>query len=450
MNEQDLRRIWAQIDLSPEADDRIRGELMQALCRPERRGSLSIRLRRVERRLSKTMLTAIVIGALLTVAAIAAAAGKLPLVRSAQQPRLTESETPSPTPTAAEEKSFLDHSLPSDEAEAAPPPEATPFVSEEAAEALQEPADTEGPSAKETSEDTKDRQVGWKWINGRIYYFLDDETTATGWQMIDGKTYYFLDSGIQAYGWKEINGSWYFFDYFEGGAMTTGWLTKLETGMYYFGEDGRMATGWQEINGNTYYFLDSGVQAYGWKEINGSWYFFDYFEGGAMATGWLTKLETGKYYFGEDGRMATGWQKIDRNMYYFLDSGARAAGWQEIDGAWYYFDLFPDTDTVCVPGAMATGWQEIDGEWYYFREDGALDPAAHDPDTSPLPSGDDEAPNNEWTSAEPPDPEAAPPASDAPEERPAEEPPASDSSVEPAPFDDSVFADTEAQSGEEP
>ena len=414
MNEQDLRRIWAQIDLSPEADDRIRRELMQALRRPEQGRFPLIRLRRVERRLSKTMLAAIVIGALLTVAAIAAAAGKLPLVRSAHQPRLTESETPPPTPTAAEEQSFLDYGLPSDEAEAAPPPEATPCVSEAAAEALPEPTDTERPSAKETSEEANDRQAGWKWINGRVYYFLDNETTATGWQIIDRKTYYFLDSGVQAYGWKEINGSWYYFDYFEGGAMATGWLTNLETGKYYFGEDGRMATGWQKIDGNMYYFLDNGVQAGGWQEIDGAWYYFDFFPNtfcvpGAMATGWLTKLETGNYYLGEDGR-------------------------------------------------MVTGWQEIDGEWYYFREDGALDPAAHDPDTSSLHPGDDAAPDSEATSAEPPDPgagpeatpEDAPPASDAPAEESAEEPPASENSTDPAPSEDSVFADTEARTVEEP
>jgi len=451
MNGQDLRGIWAQIDLSPEADDRIRRELMQALRRPEQRSFPLIRLRRVERRLSKTILAAIVIVALLTVAAIAAAAVKLPAAVFSWQLHLTESEAPTPTVAG------------SDEAEAMPTAATSPYAPETAAEVLPEPvADTDKPVIKDSAEETPDRRAGWQWINGKMYYFLDDGTKAAGWQEIDGKMYYFLDDGAWAVFLCTDNGS---VRYDAGNpddfTPVSGWLSDYQK-RYYLGEDGRVLTGWQVIDGESYYFLSDGTQARGWQKINGSWYYFDIFPkaggvSGAMVTGWLTNWESDRYYLGTDGRMATGWQEIDGKTYYFMADGAQVCGWQGIDDSWYYFDPFQSVDGMS--GAMATGWQEIDGEWYYFREDGTLDAAEPDPVAFPFRSDEEAAaPYVEDSSAEPTDPEGAPesasgdapPASSAPAEEPAEEPPTSEYSIDPAPSEDSGFEDTEARIVEDP
>jgi len=268
MNGQDLRGIWAQIDLSPEADDRIRRELMQALRRPEQRSFPLIRLRRVERRLSKTILAAIVIVALLTVAAIAAAAVKLPAAVFSWQLHLTESEAPTPTVAGP------------DEAEAMPTAATSPYAPETAAEVLPEPvADTDKPVIKDSAEETPDRRAGWQWINGKMYYFLDDGTKAAGWQEIDGKMYYFGDDGIMQTGIKKVGGY-----------------------KYYFGDDGVMRTGMQEISGKRYCFGKDGVMLTGMAKYDGSWYYFS--SKGVMQTGWKT-IKKQKYYFDtESGKRA--------------------------------------------------------------------------------------------------------------------------------------------------
>ena len=67
------------------------------------------------------------------------------------------------------------------------------------------------------------------------------------------------------------------------------------------------------------------------------------------------------YYFGADGTMKTGWQKIGSQWYYF-DDGAMKTGWLEDGESWYWFDS---------DGIMATGWAEINGQWEMFADSGA-------------------------------------------------------------------------------
>ena len=125
--------------------------------------------------------------------------------------------------------------------------------------------------------------------------------------------------------------------------MHTGWLDWGDV-RYYFDEDGAMATSWREIDGKRYHLGANG----------------------AMDTG-ILRLQGEQYKFLEDGSMFTGWDEQEGGKYYYLPEGALAKRWQEIDGKRYYFG----TD-----GVMRTGWLSHGGNRYYLHEDGS---AAHGP-----------------------------------------------------------------------
>lgn len=84
--------------------------------------------------------------------------------------------------------------------------------------------------------------------------------------------------------------------------------------------------------------LGKGLYGTGWKQVssNGqdSWYYFG--DDGRMYTGWL--LNGGKwYYLQPDGRMATGWLHLGKDWYYLEDSGAMVNAAKEIDGKSQFF-----------------------------------------------------------------------------------------------------------------
>ena len=65
------------------------------------------------------------------------------------------------------------------------------------------------------------------------------------------------------------------------------------------------------------------------------------------------------YLFGTDGKMMTGWAKVDKDYFYLNTDGRMLIGWlSDSDGNKYYMDM--------SNGKMSTGWKQIDGSWYYF------------------------------------------------------------------------------------
>lgn len=69
------------------------------------------------------------------------------------------------------------------------------------------------------------------------------------------------------------------------------------------------------------------------------------------------------YYFGEDEKMATGWQNAG-GADYFLDSeGVLKTGWLDQEDSRYYLE---------ADGRMVTGWKDIEGKTYYFSQDGKM------------------------------------------------------------------------------
>lgn len=62
------------------------------------------------------------------------------------------------------------------------------------------PVETELPAATETPVEAviPESLVGWQVIDGKTYYFLEDETPAVGLKQIDGKLHYFNQYGVKA------------------------------------------------------------------------------------------------------------------------------------------------------------------------------------------------------------------------------------------------------------
>ncbi len=124
-----------------------------------------------------------------------------------------------------------------------------------------------------------------------------------------------------------------------------------------------MLTGWLDRNSRKFYLNQNGKMATGWKKIDGKYYFFKEGDSGRMLTGWLERNGQ-KYYLNSNGVMATGWKKIGNNYYFFKegDSGRMLTGWLDRNGQKYYLNS---------NGIMAQGWTKINNHYYYFKDGGS-------------------------------------------------------------------------------
>lgn len=120
-----------------------------------------------------------------------------------------------------------------------------------------------------------------------------------------------------------------------------------------------------------WHLYENGKMLTGWQKVNSKWYYMD--ANGIMITGWLwDKNYNGWFLFALSGEMLTGWQKVNNKWYYMQPSndgthmtGIMRTGWLKDAGKWYYLD--PAT------GAMyANGTYTINGKSYSFRADGSL------------------------------------------------------------------------------
>ena len=121
----------------------------------------------------------------------------------------------------------------------------------------------------------------------------------------------------------------------------------IQSGIFFYGEDGKPLTGWQEIDGSRYYLGSDGQAAVGVFQVEDSYYFFG--TDGVMATGWAEA--GGKlYYLRSNGTMVTGWFSFEDQRYYLSTDGACTGVW-EIDGVRYVFDR---------TGKLTSGWAQLD------------------------------------------------------------------------------------------
>ena len=220
-------------------------------------------------------------------------------------------------------------------------------------------------------------------------FYIENNCLVTGeWRKIDGYWYYFSDGGaarVNGFGW--VDGDKYYFD--ENGRMMTGWIARYSS-WYYAGSDGKLVTGLQTIGGKQYlfdsegqmlsggiwewdgvfYLIDNGgvikhtFSGTGWKQIGGNWY---YCENGDPYTNTVRKIGQYCYAFDDEGVMLSGGVHYTYWDYYNIGAdGKILTGWMKINGKWAYADPYSDDPFLC------TGWREIDGKGYIFDEDGFL------------------------------------------------------------------------------
>lgn len=104
---------------------------------------------------------------------------------------------------------------------------------------------------------------------GNYYFYEEDDSYAIGWRNINGIIYYFNSSGIMQKGWVKYGNSWYYLD--NNGALKTGWI-NYNGELYYSDSAGIMQTGLLQINGQIYSFGNNGAMKKGSIIINGQFY----------------------------------------------------------------------------------------------------------------------------------------------------------------------------------
>jgi glucan-binding YG repeat protein len=143
---------------------------------------------------------------------------------------------------------------------------------------------------------------GWKYAQGKWYFYDTEGALVTGW-IYEGDKWYYLDqkTGVMKTGWLYYGGKWYFLD--QKGVMKTDWL--YTGGKWYFLDsvNGDMKKGWL-LNGNKWYFLDptNGDMKVNWVYVGGKWYFME--KSGVMKTGWLQSGKKWFYLYPVTGQMA--------------------------------------------------------------------------------------------------------------------------------------------------
>ena len=183
-----------------------------------------------------------------------------------------------------------------------------------------------------------------------------------GWVYTGDSAYYYDDQGEELVGMQVMPDDGTT-RYFdpETHAMVKGEV-EIDGNRYFFDENGVLATGFQTVDGNTkYYGNDTGIMKTGWVTSGPEKFYFDEMTGNEVF-GW-TEIGGNKYYFAEDsGKLVKGSFELEGNKYYSdAETGILTRGVATIDEKQYYFDK----DT----GIMTTGWVELDGNKYYFDEE---------------------------------------------------------------------------------
>ena len=137
------------------------------------------------------------------------------------------------------------------------------------------------------------------------------------------------------------------------------------------------AEGWQEENGQWYYYENEMKKTGQWlyEDSDNSWYYLD--DSGRMCVG-EREILGDTYFFGEDGRMMTGWvfcpdgeiperfesDGMERDVFFCGDDGKRTSGWVQT--------LSPEDHALLEDGEIFQGIQDEEYEqgWYCFKDSG--------------------------------------------------------------------------------
>ena len=236
---------------------------------------------------------------------------------------------------------------------------------------------------------------GWKWINSKCYYFdKNGKMAADTWigeYYVDADGAWVKGKQKETDKWIQSSGRWWY-RHADGSYTRSGW-EYIGSKWYYFDQNGWMITGWQKVKGSWYYMESNGARvADGWKWINNKCYYFD--KNGKMAadtwidgsyvdasgvwikdkkqepenvtkTGWVQYSGHWMYYNTDGSYVKSNWKSVNGIRYYFDQNGWMATGWITLSSGKYY--LNPAKNSNGVEGAMLKGYKQIDGKWYYLQ-----------------------------------------------------------------------------------
>ena len=202
---------------------------------------------------------------------------------------------------------------------------------------------------------------------------------AKGWEMEDGEWVYLDNDGDRVYEeWKKSGNYYYYLN--EDGVMATSQLVEDDDNIYYVNENGvRVSNQWVNVENEDNDEVDE-------KEVDTLWYYFGANGRAYRATDTDLKVKTidnRTYIFDQEGRMVSGWTRVDDDTYYLGEEneGWARTGWQLLEPAedlsseeydeeeWFYFRS---------NGKMRSGTSAyIDGKYYRFNEDGVMEDEWH-------------------------------------------------------------------------
>lgn len=195
-----------------------------------------------------------------------------------------------------------------------------------------------------------------------------------GWTQVNGSWYY-AEDGILATGLKVIGN--YTYGFLNNGHMLIGSSETIGYGRLCFDESGHLIKNrWINDSGKWYYYGEEGYIAVGLNKIGNYWYYFPRFDENlndnfSMYTGFISEYwpmvdVPGTRYFDENGHMCIGWFRVNADnktvWYYANKDGVIQTGWQTINGKTYFFKS---------TGAMASNewcegyWLNSNGTWTY-------------------------------------------------------------------------------------
>ena len=203
---------------------------------------------------------------------------------------------------------------------------------------------------------------GLTQVDGTLYYFSENGCRYQNEKItVDGRNYYCKSDGevieIQDNGWiKEGEND----KYVKDGQVLTDCVEKIGDSYYSFDSTGVMyrntvLTRWDEATQKyTYYFIKADGRLY----VN-EWYEYDKYDNYGHGI-W--------YYYGDEGKAASGLTQINGTLYYFSEDGRL---YQDqtitVDGKSYYCNL----DGIAVE-LQNNRWTKVDGKYRYVKDGQAL------------------------------------------------------------------------------